>query len=38
MMSVANEREVPYLTSAQVMALPSSKVVPGRSVKDQVFA
>ena len=37
MMSVANVRETPYLTSSQVMGEPSSNVTPSLSVKVQVF-
>ena len=38
MTSCANGRETPYLTSAQVMAEPSSHVTPERSVNFHVFA
>ena len=38
MTSVANVRETPYLTSAQVTGVPSSNVTPSRSVNDHGVA
>ena len=38
MTSVANGRDTPYLTSAQVTGDPSSHVMPERSVNFHVFA
>ena len=38
MMSVANVREMPYATSAQVTGAPVSQVSPSRRVKAQVLA
>ena len=35
---VANVRETPYFTSAQVIGVPSSKVTPSLSVNVHVFA
>ena len=38
MTSVANGRDTPYFTSAQVTGDPSSHVTPARSVNFHVFA